>query len=203
MDQDLLGGGGFGASPSSGSSSVAPPTPATSGPLHPHRRRDEYTHSVTLGDHGICSNQRSSRPVPILPADLVRTLPVGTGVTCCAPCLRSSPTCAPGPPASMPTSSQGIEATWKHTSSALRGANQNRRSLRGSSRLGAVGDHATRNRGASERVQHDHHARPARSVSRTPSSFLSGRGVLASSCGTNNDAAPDSRMRVRARVRPR
>ena len=49
--------------------------------------RDEYTDSVTLGDHGSRSNQRSVRRVPILPPDRIRTLPFGTGVTL----LRSAP----------------------------------------------------------------------------------------------------------------
>ncbi|WP_114906677.1 type IV secretory system conjugative DNA transfer family protein [Ornithinimicrobium murale] len=49
--------------------------------------RDEYTDSVTLGDHGTRSNQRSVRRVPILPPDRIRTLPFGTGVTL----LRSTP----------------------------------------------------------------------------------------------------------------
>lgn len=49
--------------------------------------RDEYTDSVTLGDHGSRSNQRSIRRVPILPPDRIRTLPFGTGVTL----LRSAP----------------------------------------------------------------------------------------------------------------
>ncbi|MFD6094082.1 type IV secretory system conjugative DNA transfer family protein [Oerskovia sp. NPDC060338] len=49
--------------------------------------RDEYTDSVTLGDHGSRSNQRSVRRVPILPPDRIRTLPFGTGVTI----LRSAP----------------------------------------------------------------------------------------------------------------
>lgn len=49
--------------------------------------RDEYTDSVTLGDHGTRSNQRSVRRVPILPPDRIRTLPFGTGVTL----LRSAP----------------------------------------------------------------------------------------------------------------
>ncbi|MCW4353465.1 type IV secretory system conjugative DNA transfer family protein [Hoyosella sp. YIM 151337] len=49
--------------------------------------RDEYTDSVTLGDHGTRSNQRSIRRVPILPPDRIRTLPFGTGVTL----LRSAP----------------------------------------------------------------------------------------------------------------
>ena len=49
--------------------------------------RDEYTDSVTLGDHGTRSNQRSIRRVPILPPDRIRTLPFDTGVTL----LRSAP----------------------------------------------------------------------------------------------------------------
>ena len=49
--------------------------------------RDEYTDSVTLGDHGTRSNQRSVRRVPILPPERIRTLPFGTGITF----LRSAP----------------------------------------------------------------------------------------------------------------
>ena len=49
--------------------------------------RDEYTDSVTLGDHGTRSNQRSIRRVPILPPDRIRTLPFSTGITL----LRSAP----------------------------------------------------------------------------------------------------------------
>lgn len=49
--------------------------------------RDEYTDSVTLGDHGTRSNQRSVRRVQILPPDRIRTLPFGTGITL----LRSAP----------------------------------------------------------------------------------------------------------------
>lgn len=49
--------------------------------------RDEYTDSVTLGDHGSRSNQRSIRRVPILPPDRIRTLPFGTGVLL----LRTAP----------------------------------------------------------------------------------------------------------------
>lgn len=49
--------------------------------------RDEYTDSVTLGDRGTRSNQRSVRRVPILPPDRIRTLPFGTGITL----LRSAP----------------------------------------------------------------------------------------------------------------
>jgi type IV secretory pathway TraG/TraD family ATPase VirD4 len=49
--------------------------------------RDEFTDSVTLGDHGSRSSQRSIRRVPILPPDRIRTLPFGTGVIL----LRSAP----------------------------------------------------------------------------------------------------------------
>lgn len=49
--------------------------------------RDEFTDSITLGDHGSRSNQRSIRRVPILPPDRIRTLPFGTGVIL----LRSAP----------------------------------------------------------------------------------------------------------------
>lgn len=48
--------------------------------------RDEFTGSITLGDHGTRSNQRSMRCVPILP-DRIRTLPFSTCVTL----LRSAP----------------------------------------------------------------------------------------------------------------
>ncbi|WP_246186923.1 TraM recognition domain-containing protein [Microlunatus speluncae] len=43
--------------------------------------RDEYTDSVTLGDHGSRSNQRSVRRVPIMPPNRIRTLPFGIGIT--------------------------------------------------------------------------------------------------------------------------
>ena len=49
--------------------------------------RDEYTDSITLGDHGSRSNQRSIRRVPILPPDHIRRLPFGTGIVL----LRSAP----------------------------------------------------------------------------------------------------------------
>jgi type IV secretory pathway TraG/TraD family ATPase VirD4 len=49
--------------------------------------RDETTDSVTLGDHGTRSNQRSIRRVPILPPDRIRRLPFGTGIVL----LRSAP----------------------------------------------------------------------------------------------------------------
>ncbi|WP_294181154.1 type IV secretory system conjugative DNA transfer family protein, partial [uncultured Schumannella sp.] len=49
--------------------------------------RDEYTDSVTLGDHGTRSNQRSVRRVPVFPPDRIRRLPFGTGIVL----LRSAP----------------------------------------------------------------------------------------------------------------
>lgn len=49
--------------------------------------RDEYTDSVTLGDHGTRSTQRSVRRLAILPPDRIRMLPFGTGITL----LRSTP----------------------------------------------------------------------------------------------------------------
>ncbi|MGN6035887.1 TraM recognition domain-containing protein [Brevibacterium casei] len=49
--------------------------------------RDEFTDSVTVGDYGSRSNQRSIRRVPILPPDRIRTLPFGTAVTL----LRAAP----------------------------------------------------------------------------------------------------------------
>ncbi|WP_034886638.1 type IV secretory system conjugative DNA transfer family protein [Bifidobacterium psychraerophilum] len=49
--------------------------------------RDETTDSVTLGDQGSRSNQRSIRRVPILPPDRIRRLPFGTGIVL----LRSAP----------------------------------------------------------------------------------------------------------------
>lgn len=49
--------------------------------------RDEYTDSVTLGDHGTRSNQRSVRRVPIFPPNRIRRLPFGTGIVL----LRSAP----------------------------------------------------------------------------------------------------------------
>ncbi len=42
--------------------------------------RDETTDSVTTDVYGAHSNQRSIRRVPILPPDVLRTLPFGTGV---------------------------------------------------------------------------------------------------------------------------
>lgn len=42
--------------------------------------RDETTDSITTDAYGAQSNQRSIRRVPILPPDVLRTLPFGTGV---------------------------------------------------------------------------------------------------------------------------
>ncbi|AHI20915.1 MULTISPECIES: TraM recognition domain-containing protein [Brevibacterium] len=49
--------------------------------------RDEFTDSVTLGDHGSRSSQRSIRRVAVLPPERIRLLPFGTAVTL----LRSAP----------------------------------------------------------------------------------------------------------------
>jgi len=49
--------------------------------------RDEFTDSVTLGDYGSRTNQRSVRRVPILPPDRIRTMPFGVGVVL----FRSAP----------------------------------------------------------------------------------------------------------------
>jgi type IV secretory pathway TraG/TraD family ATPase VirD4 len=49
--------------------------------------RDELSDSVTIGDHGSRSLQRSLRRVPILPPERIRTLPFGTGLVL----LRSAP----------------------------------------------------------------------------------------------------------------
>lgn len=42
--------------------------------------RDEITDSVTIGEQGHRSAQRSVRRVPVMPPDVLRTLPFGTGV---------------------------------------------------------------------------------------------------------------------------
>jgi hypothetical protein len=42
--------------------------------------RDETTDSVTTDAYGAHSSQRSIRRIPILPPDVLRTLPFGTGV---------------------------------------------------------------------------------------------------------------------------
>ncbi|OUZ07234.1 type VI secretion protein [Aeromicrobium sp. PE09-221] len=49
--------------------------------------RDEHTDSITIGDHGSRSSQRSIRRIPILPPDRLRTLPFGTGMVL----LRAAP----------------------------------------------------------------------------------------------------------------
>lgn len=49
--------------------------------------RDEHTDTITIGDHGSRGLQRSTRRVPILPPDVIRTLPFGTGLVL----LRSAP----------------------------------------------------------------------------------------------------------------
>jgi type IV secretory pathway TraG/TraD family ATPase VirD4 len=49
--------------------------------------RDEHTDTITIGDHGSRGLQRSTRRVPILPPDTIRTLPFGTGLVL----LRSTP----------------------------------------------------------------------------------------------------------------
>jgi type IV secretion system protein VirD4 len=49
--------------------------------------RDETTDSVTIGERGLRSNQRSTRRVPIMPPDVIRTLPYGTALVL----LRSAP----------------------------------------------------------------------------------------------------------------
>ncbi|MFD4323573.1 TraM recognition domain-containing protein [Nocardioides sp. NPDC058538] len=49
--------------------------------------RDEHTDTITIGDHGSRGVQRSTRRVPILPPDTIRTLPFGTGLVL----LRSTP----------------------------------------------------------------------------------------------------------------
>jgi type IV secretory pathway TraG/TraD family ATPase VirD4 len=42
--------------------------------------RDERTDSTTIGDYGSRSLQQSIRRVPIMPPDVIRTMPFGTGV---------------------------------------------------------------------------------------------------------------------------
>nr|WP_245993438.1 TraG/TraD/VirD4 family protein [Xylanimonas allomyrinae] len=49
--------------------------------------RDETTDSVSLGADGMRSTQRSTRRMPIMPPEALRTLPFGTAVTL----LRSAP----------------------------------------------------------------------------------------------------------------
>ncbi|MFE4001479.1 TraM recognition domain-containing protein [Nocardioides sp. YIM B13467] len=49
--------------------------------------RDEHTDTLTIGDHGSRGLQRSTRRVPVLAPDAIRTLPFGTGLVM----LRSTP----------------------------------------------------------------------------------------------------------------
>ncbi|MER7604689.1 TraM recognition domain-containing protein [Nocardioides sp. NPDC127503] len=49
--------------------------------------RDEHTDTLTVGDHGSRSMQRSVRRVPVMPPETIRTLPFGTGLLL----LRSTP----------------------------------------------------------------------------------------------------------------
>jgi len=49
--------------------------------------RDEVTDSVTVGERGLRSSQRSTRRVPIMPPDVIRTLPYGTALLM----LRAAP----------------------------------------------------------------------------------------------------------------
>lgn len=49
--------------------------------------RDDYTDSVTIGDHGTRSSQRSVRRIAVLAPERIRMLPFGTGITL----LRSAP----------------------------------------------------------------------------------------------------------------
>ena len=49
--------------------------------------RDELTDSHTIGEHGTRTTQTSTRRVPVLPADTIRTLPFGTALLL----LRAAP----------------------------------------------------------------------------------------------------------------
>jgi len=49
--------------------------------------RDERTDSISVGDHGSRSLQRSMRRVPVMPPEAIRTLPFGTALVL----LRSAP----------------------------------------------------------------------------------------------------------------
>lgn len=49
--------------------------------------RDELTDTISIGDYGSRSLQRSTRRVPIMPPERIRTLPFGTGLVL----LRSAP----------------------------------------------------------------------------------------------------------------
>lgn len=49
--------------------------------------RDENSDTVSVGDYGSRSLQRSTRRVPVLPPEMIRTLPFGTALVL----LRSAP----------------------------------------------------------------------------------------------------------------
>jgi type IV secretion system protein VirD4 len=49
--------------------------------------RDEQTDTISVGDYGSRSLQRSTRRVPIMPPERIRTLPFGTGLIL----LRNAP----------------------------------------------------------------------------------------------------------------
>src|SRR5215213_8666584 len=49
--------------------------------------RDERTDTVSIGDYGSRSLQRSTRRVPVMPPETIRTLPFGTALVL----LRSAP----------------------------------------------------------------------------------------------------------------
>ncbi|MFT4261967.1 MAG: TraM recognition domain-containing protein [Nocardioides sp.] len=49
--------------------------------------RDEHTDTISIGDYGSRSLQRSTRRVPVMPPETIRTLPFGTGLVL----LRSAP----------------------------------------------------------------------------------------------------------------
>lgn len=49
--------------------------------------RDEQTDTISVGDHGSRSLQRSTRRVPVMPPETIRTLPFGTALVL----LRSAP----------------------------------------------------------------------------------------------------------------
>ncbi|WP_308201454.1 TraM recognition domain-containing protein [Sphaerisporangium perillae] len=49
--------------------------------------RDERTDTISVGDYGSRSLQRSTRRVPVMPPETIRTLPFGTALIL----LRSAP----------------------------------------------------------------------------------------------------------------
>lgn len=49
--------------------------------------RDETTDTISVGDYGSRSLQRSTRRVPVMPPEIIRTLPFGTALVL----LRSAP----------------------------------------------------------------------------------------------------------------